>query len=294
MGRRELDSAYEQCRRITRAEAKNFYYAFITLPANKRRAIYASYAFCRLCDDATDDVLPLQEKLQRLRETEEQLQLAYQGQPPGPLFTALAHAASQYHIPQEYFQEVLRGVEMDLTVTRYRTFEELRTYCYRVASAVGLICLEVFGYRDPEAKEHAVDLGLAMQLTNILRDVREDLERDRIYLPQEEMEQFGYSEEELRQGVVNQAFLELMHFQAQRARRYFDSGLRCLPFLSWRARACPAVLGGIYQRILDRLEASQFNVFDGRLSLSSREKLFLTARLWLQSFNPVSLIPHGS
>ena len=282
----ELDVAYEHCRQVTRRAAGNFYYAFVTLPPPRRRAIYAAYAFCRLCDDAADEDLPLQEKLRLLRELRERLALAYEGHPHGPVFTALADAARRYHIPMEHLEEVTRGVEMDLTVTRYPSFGALRLYCYRVASVVGLVCLQVFGYRDPRARDYAVDLGLAMQLTNILRDVKEDLERGRIYLPLDELAQFHYSEEDLARGVVNDAFHALMAFQAQRARAYFHSGFRLLPLLAPRSRACPAVLGGIYRRILDRLEARGFNVFDGRVSLSPREKLLLTARLWLRSLLP--------
>jgi phytoene synthase len=288
---KELEVAYEHCRRITRKEAKNFYYAFITLPHRKRQAIYAAYAFCRLCDDATDEALPFEEKLRLLKELRARLATASEGHPEGPVFTALADAARTFSIPMEYFNEIIKGVETDLTQHRYQTFQELRSYCYRVASVVGLICVQVFGYSDPRAKDFAIDLGLAMQLTNILRDIREDLERDRIYLPLEEMAEAGYSEEDLRAGVANEAFLRLMHRQAQRARAYFRSGLRLLPLLSPRSRACPAVLAGIYSRILERIEANPAVVLDGRISLKAREKLLLTAKLWLKSMLPLPSPP---
>ena len=279
----DLATAYEQCQRITKAQAKNFYYAFVTLPPHKRRAIYAAYAFCRLCDDISDEPLEAAEKVRRLAQVRARLEAAYAGQPEGPVFAALKDAAEAFHIPQRYFDEVVSGVEMDLTKSRYRTFDELYTYCYRVASAVGLVCLEVFQYRDPRARQYAVDLGLAMQLTNILRDVKEDMERDRVYLPQEELERFGYSEEELCRGDINDSFLDLMRFQTARARQYFDSGRRLLPLLSWRSRACPAVLHGLYNRVLDRIEARGYNVFERRVHLSTREKLLLTAKLWTGS-----------
>ncbi|MDP3062839.1 MAG: presqualene diphosphate synthase HpnD [Chloroflexota bacterium] len=283
----ELETAYRHCQQLTREQARNFYYAFVTLPRDKRRAICASYAFCRLCDDAADEDIPLERKLELLREIESRLDAAARGQPEGPVFTALADTMARSNVPTDYYHEVIRGVEMDLTITRYADFEQLRTYCYRVASVVGLICVHVFGYKDRRALEYATDLGLAMQLTNILRDVVEDLGRGRIYLPQSEMARFGYSEEELRRGVRNQAFLELMAFQSQRAQEYFDSGLRLLPLLSSRSRACPAVLVAIYQRILDRIRARQFNVFNGRVSLSGLEKLLLTAKTWLKSILPL-------
>ena len=282
-----LEQAYAECRRIAREQAKNFYYAIITLPPSKRGAICAAYAFCRLCDDAADEPMPLEEKLARLAEIRRELSEAAATESTQPVFLALADTMARFRIPQELFEEVVRGVEMDLTTNRYRTFDELRTYCYRVASVVGLVCIEIFGYRDPVARDHAADLGLAMQLTNILRDVQEDLDRDRIYIPLEEMERFGYTEEELRGGVVNDAFLHLMRFQAERARHYFQSGLRSLPLLSPRSRTCPAVLAAIYQRILDRIEAQDFNVFDSRTSLSGREKYILTAKTWLKSLLPL-------
>lgn len=279
----DLAAAYEHCRRVTREQAKNFYYAFVTLPPRKRKAICAAYAFCRLCDDITDEPLEAAEKVRRLAQVRAGLEAAYAGQPDGPVFAALKDASDAFHIPQSYFNEVVSGVEMDLTKSRYRTFDELYTYCYRVASAVGLICIEVFQYRDSQARQYAVDMGVAMQLTNILRDLKEDVERGRMYLPQDEMERFGYSEEELGRGIINEGFLNLMRFQTARARRYFDSGRRLLPLLSWRSRACPAVLHGLYSRILDRIEARGYNVFDRRVRLSTREKLLLTGKLWIQS-----------
>jgi phytoene synthase len=281
-----VNEAYEECRLITKREAKNFFYAFITLPPQKRRAIYAAYAFCRHCDDAVDMDMAQDEKLRALDSLKGSLTASYQARPQGTVFTALAHAAETYQIPQQHFQDVINGVEMDLVKDRYQTFEELRLYCYRVASAVGLICLEIFGYKDPKAREYAVDLGLAMQLTNILRDVEEDMARDRIYIPQEDLERFGYSEEELRQGVVNDTQRNLMEFQVQRARGYFKTGIKLMPYLPPRSRACPAVLAQLYSHILDRIEARDYNIFNGRISLSGREKLLVTATTWLKSFLP--------
>ena len=288
---KELDQAYEECRVLTKREAKNFYYAFITLPPEKRRAIYAAYAFCRLCDDAADDQQSNDDKLRSLEGLRRNLSAAYSGQTDGLVLTALADSAAAYDIPEEYFQQVVWGVETDLTKSRYRDFSELRTYCYQVASVVGLICLQIFGYSDSRAREHAIDLGLAMQLTNILRDVKEDLERDRIYLPLDEIERFGYSTEELQRGVANEPFRQLMEYQAERARGYFDSGFKLLPFLAPRSRACPAVMGQIYSHILDRIETQNYNVFDGRVSLSRREKYLVTAQTWMKSLLPMPASP---
>jgi len=288
----QLELAYEQCRLITKRAAKNFYYAFITLPPRKRRAIYAVYAFCRLCDDAADEDIPTDEKLRILEGLRRDLSMAYTGHSSTlnnePVFTALTHAARTFDIPEEYFQEVVSGVEMDITESHYEDFGELRTYCYRVASVVGLICIQIFGYSHARAKEYAIDLGLAMQLTNILRDIKEDLDRGRIYLPLDEIRDFGYSVDELKAGVVNQPFKQLMEFQAHRARQHFDSGFKLLPFLSPRSRACPAVLGQIYSHILDKIEARGFDVFNGRVSLSGREKYLITAQTWMRSLLPLS------
>ena len=283
----DLKAAYDWCRIVTKKEAKNFYYAFLTLPPKQRRAIYATYAFSRLCDDAADEDYPTSKKLELLTGLRDQLSAAFAGNPTGPVFTAVAHAASTYHIAEELYHELITGVETDLTKNRYQDFDELHTYCHRVASVVGLICIEIFGYRDPRAREYAIDLGLAMQLTNIIRDVKEDLQRDRIYIPQDDIIRFGYSEERLMSGLMDNSFRELMHFEAQRARSYFSSGLKLIPILPPRSRPCPAVLARLYLRILDRAEATGFNVFDGKISLSRSEKLFLTARVCMETMLPL-------
>jgi len=283
----DLESAYEACRTITRREAKNFYYAFLTLPAAKRRAIYAAYAFCRLCDDSVDEETSADAKLKALSDLQANLDNTYSGSASSPVYVALADVARNYKIPQAYFQEIILGVESDLVKDRFQNFDELKEYCYRVASVVGLICLQIFGYEDDDAKEYAVDLGLAMQLTNIIRDVREDLDMGRVYLPQDEMARFGYSEEDLKNGVRNEAFLELMRFQSQRAREYFDRGFKLLPYLSRRSRACPAVLGALYSKVLDRIEASDYDVLESRVSLSKAEKIGIMAKTWLGSMLPL-------
>ena len=280
----ELELAYAHCQQLTRREAKNFYYAFVTLPLEKRKAIYAAYAFCRHCDDSVDEAASPEDKLSALTDLRSSLAQAYRGQAPTPTFLALADAADRYSIPEDYFQEIILGVESDLVKTRYQNFDELRQYCYRVASVVGLVCLQIFQYRDDAAREYAVDLGLAMQLTNIMRDVKEDWSMGRVYLPQDEMARFGYTEEQLEAGVRNDAFVHLLRFQGERAREYFRSGFRLLPYLSRRSRACPAVLGAIYSRVLDRIEASGYDVLgEQRIALSTGEKARITARAWLAS-----------
>ncbi len=281
----DLKAAYDHCQRVTRAEAKNFYYAFRTLPSRKRRAIYAAYAFCRLCDDIADGDLPLDEKSRLLDETRARLGSdANAGR--HPVFLALHDTIEAFDIPVRHFHEIIDGVEMDLTTTRYGTFEELRVYCYRVASAVGLVCIEIFGYEDGRTREYAVDMGLAMQLTNIIRDVREDSLRGRIYVPLDELRRFGYTEQDLEQGVVNEEFHGLMKHQAARAREQFERGRRIVPLLPADSRACLALLHGVYSRILDRIEESGFDVYSRRVGLATHEKLLLLARLWAAAFIP--------
>ena len=284
-----LELAYEECRSITRREAKNFYFAFLTLPASRRKAIYVAYAFCRHCDDSVDRDATIQEKLSTLGVLRQNLDDAYSGRVDEPVFIALADTAEKYDIPLQYFREVISGVESDVVKNRYEDFEQLRRYCYQVASVVGLICLQIFGYKDAAAKGHAADLGLAMQLTNIARDVQEDLEFDRIYLPQDEITRFGYSEVELQAGIVNESFTQLMRFQTQRAKHYFRSGFQLLPYLSPRSRACPAVLGQLYQKVLQRIEDADYDVLHHRVALSTRQKVRVTAQTWLTTVLP--LIP---
>ena len=192
-----LDAAYEECQAVTKREARNFYYAFLTLPHPRRRAIYAAYAFSRLADDIADGDGAPPQKRSELAALRERLRNAYAGRPEGAILTALADAAATYDIPESLFQDIITGVEMDLEPRRFEDFDELRHYCYHVASVVGLVSIRIFGYRDaPLAQETAVDFGLAMQLTNILRDLREDIERDRVYLPLDEMARFGYTEDD--------------------------------------------------------------------------------------------------
>lgn len=279
----EVLGAYEYCRDLTKREAKNWYYGFISLPPEKRRAIYAAYAFSRECDDDSDQDGSLPAKRTAIVRTRQRLEDAYSGRTADPILLALGDAAQRYDIPKEYFEDLIAGVEMDLEVTRYSDFQALRLYCYRVASIVGLICLRIFGYSDPRAPEFAADLGLALQLTNIMRDVKEDAERGRIYIPQDELRRFDYSEAELLSGTYNEPFRRLMAFQATRAWEFHARGQRLLPLLGGRARACTATMQGIYREVLQRIEAAGYDVFSERISLTGRDKLGLTAGVWLQT-----------
>ena len=288
----DIVDAYNHCERLTRAEAKNFYYAFRTLPAERRRAIYAAYAYCRVCDDIADGDASPTEKSRGFAALRAELDSALGGRSDDLVLAAVAHSAARFGFTREHLLEVIEGVEMDLVKTRFADFGELREYCYKVASVVGLISIEIFGYRDPAARKYAIDLGLAMQLTNIMRDIREDADRDRIYIPQDEMESFGYSEADLKAGVIDERFRGLMGAQARRARAYFDSGSRLFILLSPESRACSEVLHALYSAILSRIEGSGFDVFSRRIGLSTPEKLLLMGRLWTMSLAR-SLVPRG-
>jgi phytoene synthase len=201
-----------------------------------------------------------------------------------PVFAALGETVRQYRIPREYLVDLIDGVETDLTRTRYETFDELKDYCYHVASVVGLISIEIFGYSGGEtARRHAADLGIALQLTNILRDIREDAERDRIYIPLDELEWFGYSEEELLTGRATPDFRRLIAFQVDRARQYYALGRKLLVHLPRRARACVGVMAGIYSTILDDIERDPAVVFRQRVSVGTGQKLALAGRELVRS-----------
>lgn len=294
-----LEMAYDHCRHVAREKARNFYYAFCTLPKHKRRAIYAAYAFCRLCDDIADGDAPSDQKREQLnwisQILQDSLQRNWSQRRVGilPEFIALADTASSFQIPHHYFKDVIQGVESDLIKTRFENFEELKSYCYRVASVVGLICIEIFGYEDKTAREHATNMGIAMQLTNILRDIREDAEIDRIYIPLDEMAQFGYSEKDLKASVFNKPFRELMAFQVARARDYYQRSEKLFPLLESESRACPKVLHAAYLAILNRIEAANYAVFSHRIGLSFMGKSLIVGRLWTASFlTRLSILRH--
>ena len=287
----ELELAYSHCQRVTRQNARNFYYTFRPMPYAKRRAMYAVYAYCRLCDDIADGELPLEAKYRGFEEVRRNLQSDEPSGEDAPMYRALHDTARRFDIPYRYFEEILEGVEMDMVKSRFASFDELREYCYKVASVVGLVCIRIFGFDDPKAKEYAVEMGLAMQLTNILRDVKEDAERGRIYIPQDEMSRFSYTETELERGAITDSFRSLMAHQADRARRYFDSSRALFPLISADARVCPKLMHATYSGILERIEQAGFDVFERRIGLSAGSKLILLARLWVGSLLSAIRLP---
>lgn len=276
----QLQESYRYCTRVSRTCARNFYFGFLMLPQEKRRSLCAIYAFMRACDDAVDDAPPC-ERPQRLRAVRDTLEDALAGDTSAaPYLPAFRDAVRRHHIPAEHFRALLTGAEMDLSITRYPTFESLHRYCYHVASVVGLVCLHVFGFEDEAARQYAEDCGVAFQLTNILRDLREDAELGRVYLPQEDLERFGYSEAELLAGVRDDRFRALMRFEVERARSFYRSADHLIPLVAPKSRACLATMMGIYERLLDRLEESDFDVFSRRVHLSLLEKVGILLRAW--------------
>nr|BCX01840.1 MAG: phytoene desaturase [Bacteroidota bacterium] len=284
-----LHHSYALCREITRVHARTFYLASRVLDKTTRYGAYAVYAFCRLADDIVDraaiaEKAQLQEELAHFRHL---LALLQEGAAAPdelhPWLPAFRDTIQRFAIPPELFAELLDGIQMDLEKTRYATFEELYTYCYRVASVVGMVMCYIFGYRSPQALEHAIEMGIAMQLTNILRDVEEDYRRGRIYLPLEELEAFGYTEEELARGVLNDAFRALMRFQIERARTYYRRAWRGIPLLrSRRGRICTRIMGRLYAGILDEIERAGYDVFRRRAAVSLPRKLLLGAQAALK------------
>ena len=281
----DLESSYRLCQRITRREAKNFYYAFITLPREKRRAIYAVYAFCREADDIADADSSIDEKKSKLGVLRTRLERAQAGDPQGGIDIALSDAIMLYGIDPQDLAHVIDGVEMDLVISRYETFPDLQIYCYRVASAVGLSVLPILaggGERLPvEVREAGEKLGLGMQLANIVRDVAEDIAIDRVYIPQEDLRRFQVSEEMLHHGVMNDDMRRLLSLESERARKYMREGERVSEFLPRNARGCITLLSRIYTRILEMAEVRDYDVFKERLSLSIGEKILLILRTWL-------------
>jgi 15-cis-phytoene synthase len=277
-----LAEDYARCADITRQASSNFYYAFMLLQPERRRALHAVYAFCRFVDDVADDdtVANPAELLTRWRD---ELRNVYAGTPTRSVSRALADNVDRFNIPQRYFDEVIDGVEMDLSRRRYQTFDELLLYCRRVASAVGLICIEIFGYANPATRLYAEKLGLAFQLTNIIRDVREDAQRGRIYLPLEDLQRFGVTESELLGGAYNDRFRALMAFEALRARDLYNEAARTLPPEDRSAMLSAEAMRLIYSALLEQIVRSNYRVFDRRHRLSTPLKLYLVGRAWAGS-----------
>lgn len=268
---------------ITRASKSNLALAFVSLPRERRDDITVFYAWCRVIDDIADDPGATVEARQAALDLWKQaLVQPVAGDPP--LGTPARALIAKYRLPVEHFLEIIAGVEMDLRGVRYETWEDLRLYCYRVASVVGLVSLEIFGCREAGSKDYAVNLGLALQVTNILRDVGQDYANgQRVYLPQEDLSRFGYSVEDLAAGRRNEAFHALMAFEARRAREYYALAVAVMPPADRRALTAAEIMRAVYSRLLERMERGGFQVFDRRYSLSRWEKLAIIAGAWVRA-----------
>ncbi len=297
----QLHMAYSVCRGITRANAKNFYYAFLVLPKRKRQALCAVYAFMRRCDDIADDSgLSLEERRSKLDTWLDALHRVQQGQPSDdPILLALSDAQRRYTIPAGLLDELAMGTAMDvgdsaagapvgasttapsLTI-QYQSFEDLKLYCYRVASVVGLVCIHIFGYRDPAAEPLAEQCGLAFQLTNIIRDVKEDASMGRVYLPAEDLAQFGLSAAELLSAPDAARFRPLLAMEASRAREFYKAGDDLSAYISEDSQPALWVLVNIYRKLLEKIAERQYDVFSGKVSLTVSEKLRILGKGFLQ------------
>ena len=275
----------QHSRALTQKSASNLALAFILLPREKRDAMAALYAFCRAVDDAVDETAGA-DAARLVSEWRAELERCYRGMPLHPVTVALAASLEQFPIPKSALGAVIDGVEMDLTKRRYATFAELELYCWRVASAVGLASIEVFGYSNPAARDYAVDVGLALQLTNILRDISEDAERDRIYLPAEDLETFDVPAEDLLRGVYNRRFCALMEFESERARGYYRSAAAKRPPEDAASLRPAETMRQTYEAVLDRIVAERYFVFGRRIGLSRRRKVALAASMWVGSRLP--------
>jgi 15-cis-phytoene synthase len=293
----QLVMAYSVCRGITRTAAKNFYYAFLVLPRHKRQALCAVYAFMRRCDDIADDEsLSPPERRQKLDAWLDGLHRAQQGQPTDDaILLALTDAQRRYAIPAGLLDELAHGTAMDVEAgaaegqaesasglaVHYNTFEELRQYCYRVASVVGLVCIHVFGYRDPEAEPLAERCGLAFQLTNIIRDVKEDASVGRVYLPEEDLARFGLTTSDLLNAPDPARLRPLLAFEADRARECYVAGDELIPYISEDSQPALSVLVNIYRLLLEKIAAKQYDVFSAKVALSRWEKTRVLAKGFL-------------
>ncbi|MDQ3635663.1 MAG: squalene/phytoene synthase family protein [Acidobacteriota bacterium] len=303
MNPRELKEAYKYCESVTKEHAKSFYFANKFLPKDKQKAIYALYALCRNVDDEVDEaeVRSEAEAIRAVEIWQAKLNEVYEGkiqhstfkiQSSEPeilnselVFITWEDMLRQHDIPQEIPLDLMKGVLMDTHKNRYETFEELYIYCYRVASTVGLMSSEILGYSDKSALEFAEALGIAMQLTNILRDVKEDAEMNRIYLPQEDLKKFCVSEDQIFANKIDGNFIEMMKFQIQRARHFYKKGEKGIPLLEKDARFCVLLASRIYGQILNEIEKQNFNVFKQRAFTTKSQKLLSVPKIWREARN---------
>ena len=274
-------SPHEYCRSRALQSGSSFYYSFLFLPEEQRRAITALYAFCREVDDVVDELTDRSVARVKLAWWRTEVDAVYGGSPQHPVARALLDVVGPFNLQRAHFDEIIDGMEMDLDHGRYADFAALRLYCHRVAGVVGLLSATIFGYREAQTLDYAHDLGIAFQLTNIIRDVGEDARRDRIYLPQEDLARYGVSDGDIMAGRASANMRELMRFQVARARSFYRQALGQLPSADRRAQRAGLVMAAIYQRLLDEIEADACEVLNAKISLTPVTKLWLAWKTWL-------------
>jgi len=266
---------------ISKKSKSSFYYAFNLLPAEQRDAMNTVYAFCRETDDIVDEGTVADDvKYDKLRKWRIELERSLNGHSEYPLINKLSKTIQNFNIPLEPFFDLLKGMEMDLQQKRYVTFNDLQTYCYRVASTVGLMCIEIFGYRHPSAKDFAVNLGIALQLTNILRDVKKDAEKGRIYLPKEDLEKFDYNESDIFNNTYNENFQKMMKYQVERAREYFNTATASLNKEDKKAMFAARAMQHIYYRMLNKIVDADYDVYNNKIKISTAKKVGISLGVW--------------
>ena len=276
-------SANAYCQEKAAASGSSFYYSFLFLEPPRRQAITALYAFCREVDDVVDECPDPTLAAAKLAWWRNEVAALYAGSPSHPVTQALTEAMQKFSIPQEQLQEIIDGMEMDLQQARYPDFKSLHLYCYRVASVVGLLAAEIFGYTDRRTLKYAHDLGLAFQLTNIIRDVGEDARRGRIYLPQDELQKFGVTEADLIASHYSENFTALMRFQLQRARAMYAQAFAQLPQADRKPQRAGLIMAAIYQATLNEIEHDGCQVLHQRIALTPLRKLWIAGRTWLSA-----------
>lgn len=273
----------EYCEDKCRSSGSSFTNSFRFLPKDKREAMTVLYAYCREIDDVVDECSDAHVARTTLNWWRTEVAAVYEGKPTHPVCQALVPVVKQFRLPQEHLQEIIDGMEMDLDQPRYADFKSLQLYCYRVASVVGLLSAEIFGYTDRETLKYAHDLGIAFQLTNIIRDVGEDARRNRIYLPMDEMQQFGVTAADILQARETEAFHKLMAFQIERARRYYRQAFEHLPVADRKAQRAGLIMAEVYQAVLDAVERSGCHVLKERVSLGPLYKIWLAIKAWIKN-----------
>ena len=266
---------------IAKKSNSSFYYAFNLLPAQQRDAMNTVYAFCRQTDDIVDEgTTPDHIKYDKLRKWRIELEKSLSGKSEYPLVNKLSKTIQHFNIPLEPFFDLIKGMEMDLQKKRYLTFNDLQSYCYNVASTVGLMCIEIFGYRHPSAKDFAINLGIALQLTNILRDVKKDAEKGRIYIPKEDLDKFDYNETDVFNNTYNENFQRMMQYQVERAREYFNAATACLNREDKKTMFAARAMQHIYSRMLNKIVDADYNVYQSNIKISKFKKVGISLGVW--------------